>query len=139
MSKPHPYVVIVDDDDDEAYVMNIAFSEIGWSDHVTYFSTSDDLFAFLKNLPEAAYPSLVVLDYNMPKINGFEALYYLKNNEKYKDIAISVYSTSMSGLLKSQLTALGAHSCYTKMLAFSGAVQLATTFKEIAEGVNSTY
>jgi CheY-like chemotaxis protein len=133
--KPHPYIVLVDDDEDERYIMNHAFSTIGWTDHVKFFGTPEELFLYLKNLVETAFPSLIVLDYNMPKINGMEALTFLKKHEAFRIIPVSVYSTSIPPILKEKLFGVGAHSCHEKRFEISGAIELAGTLKNIAQGI----
>lgn len=45
-------------------------------------------------------PCLIILDINMPVLDGKETLSILKNTEKYKDIPIVVFTTSESELDK---------------------------------------
>ncbi|MEI6949990.1 response regulator [Paraflavisolibacter sp. H34] len=133
--KPHPYIVLVDDDEDERYIMNHAFSRIGWAEHVKFFGTPEELFQYLKNLPDTSFPSLIVLDYNMPKINGMEALSFLKKHDAFRHIPVSVYSTSIPPGLKDKLFGVGAHSCHEKLFEIAGAIELAGTLKNIAQGI----
>ena len=48
----------------------------------------------VKILEDKALPDLIVLDLNMPKVNGIEFLKILKNNSKLQYIPIIVMSTS---------------------------------------------
>jgi CheY-like chemotaxis protein len=54
------------------------------------------------------------MDLNMPVINGFECLVYLKNQENYKDIPVVIFTTSknLNDIAKTQQ--LGARWFLTK-------------------------
>jgi CheY-like chemotaxis protein len=45
---------------------------------------------------EAILPQVLFLDLNMPRKGGIECLHEIKQNNKFKDIAIAIYSTSSS-------------------------------------------
>ena len=42
----------------------------------------------------AILPHLIFLDLNMPRKNGLECLREIRSDEKFKNIAIAIYSTS---------------------------------------------
>jgi len=44
----------------------------------------------------ASTPDLIVLDINLPKINGYEIVERIKNDKKYKVIPVIMFSTSNS-------------------------------------------
>ena len=48
------------------------------------------------NDPESVLPNILFLDLNMPKKNGIECLHEIKSDDRFKDIAIAIYSTSSS-------------------------------------------
>ena len=48
------------------------------------------------NEDTSVLPNVLFLDLNMPKKNGIECLLEIKENERFKDIAIAIYSTSSS-------------------------------------------
>lgn len=51
---------------------------------------------------------LISLDYNMPFLNGLQALRKLKENERYKNIPAVVYSSSVNEQYKSEVLKNGA-------------------------------
>ena len=59
-------------------------------------------------------PSLIIMDYNMPKKNGQEVLSMIKHNGDTKDIPVVIYSTSMHEFLRKQLSDAGALGCFSK-------------------------
>jgi CheY-like chemotaxis protein len=53
-----------------------------------------ELLLFLKHRNENEFPSLIVLDINMPVMKGLEALSILKTNDRYRNIPVVMFSTS---------------------------------------------
>src|SRR5690349_2852655 len=52
------------------------------------------LFELLNRIEDkAGLPELIILDQNMPKINGLRALRLLKTDSRYAHIPVSIYST----------------------------------------------
>jgi len=61
-------------------------------------------------------PDIILLDLNMPKMNGFEFLSLLKNNEEWKDIKVFILTTSDEKEDKSAALGLGVSGYITKPL-----------------------
>ena len=59
-------------------------------------------------MSENELPCLIVLDYNMPELNGAEILKILKQNSRYDDIPKIVWSTSGSEVYKIKCLESGA-------------------------------
>ena len=72
-----------------------AFDELKISTKVNTFNDGVELMDYL-NADDALLPHVLFLDLNMPKKNGIECLHEIKKNEKFKDIAIAIFSTSSS-------------------------------------------
>src|SRR5689334_7377115 len=68
-------------------------------------------------MSSSGLPCLIVLDLNMPKLNGTQTLKQLKEDPRYRDIPVIVYSTSINRVEKEKCLALGAHSFITKPLS----------------------
>ncbi len=52
-----------------------------------------EIFEFLNGLnSESELPQLIILDKNMPKINGVEALKLLKSEEKFSKISVVLFA-----------------------------------------------
>jgi CheY-like chemotaxis protein len=56
--------------------------------------TAIDFFTALKSKED--FPDLVLLDINLPKINGHEVLMFIKTNERIKSIPVIILTTSSS-------------------------------------------
>ena len=63
-------------------------------------------------------PCIVVLDLNMPRLNGTETLRLIRANDHLKDISVIIYSTSINPLEKEKCMRLGANDYITKPLSY---------------------
>ena len=95
MNKEYSYIILADDDEDDRLFFTDAFSELKIQTKVDTFKDGVELMNYL-NDPEAILPNVLFLDLNMPKKNGIECLHEIKSNDRFKDIAIAIYSTSSS-------------------------------------------
>ncbi|HVG42010.1 MAG TPA: response regulator [Chitinophagaceae bacterium] len=134
MGKRNHYILLVDDDQDDRLFMELSFKEIGWSKGVTYLTSGEAAIQYLNSVTPSKYPSLIVLDYNMPKMNGGTTLTYLKTHDQFKDIPVIIYSTGMTPTLRHQLITSGAASCFMKVEDHKKLVEMVHVFKLVAEG-----
>ncbi len=64
----------------------------------------------------AGKPDIILLDLNMPKMNGFELLKKIRENENWKDIKIFVLTTSDDHEDKAAVVDMGISGFITKPL-----------------------
>lgn len=95
MQEDYILITLADDDEDDRLFFTDAFDELKINTVVNTFKNGRELINFL-NHPETILPNIIFLDLNMPILNGIESLKEIKQNEKCKDIAIAIYSTSSS-------------------------------------------
>lgn len=88
-------ITLADDDEDDRLFFTDAFEELKINTVVNTVNNGKELLNFL-NHPETVLPNIVFLDLNMPILNGIDCLKEIKSNDKFKDIAIAIYSTSSS-------------------------------------------
>jgi CheY-like chemotaxis protein len=93
------HIVIVDDNYDDHFFMKKALSEYP-NILVTSLFNGQDIVDFLHKKNEFSNsdlpkPDIVLLDINMPKLNGFEVSELLTSEEKFKDIHFVVLSSSL--------------------------------------------
>ena len=72
-----------------------AFDELKINTVVNTVKNGRELINFLCH-PETILPNIIFLDLNMPILNGIDSLKEIKQNERFKDIAVAIYSTSSS-------------------------------------------
>jgi DNA-binding response OmpR family regulator len=126
-------ILIVEDDEDDRFFIDDAFRQIGYNNEVKKFINGEFLFKYLEQIDPALYPSLIVLDGVLPKMDASDILSKLKKSSKYKDIKVVIYSTYISPRRMLLLKELGAYECITKGSLMSELVDTARRLKEIAE------
>ena len=113
MTEPTTYILLIDDDEDDLEMISAGLELKGLN--VKTFDSSAKALSYLTLLSSnSKLPSLIILDYNMPKKNGQQVLHAVKDNRVTKNIAVIMYSTGMSAFLKLQLVTAGALDCYDK-------------------------
>lgn len=95
MQKDFTLITLADDDEDDRLFFTDAFEELKINTIVNTVNNGKELLHYL-NLPDTVLPHIIFLDLNMPILNGIECLKEIKLNDKFKDIAIAIYSTSSS-------------------------------------------
>ena len=95
MQEDYILITLADDDEDDRLFFTDAFDELKINTVVNTVKNGRELINFL-NHEETVLPNIIFLDLNMPILNGIEALKEIKLNDKFKDIAIAIYSTSSS-------------------------------------------
>ena len=93
MLKDFTLITLADDDEDDRLLFTDAFDELKINTVVNTFNNGQLLMDHLNN-PESVLPHIIFLDLNMPIKNGMECLAEIKQNDRFKDIAIAIYSTS---------------------------------------------
>ena len=87
------YIVYVEDDPDDRMLLQEAF-ESNKDYSLLTLVNGFELFNYLKHTEENKLPCAIVLDINMPVMNGIETLTLLKKDSKYKNIPTVMYSTA---------------------------------------------
>jgi CheY-like chemotaxis protein len=113
MIEPRPYVLLIDDDEDDLEMFSSGLEKKGIKVK-TYDSSTKALFYLTLMSETKELPSLIIMDYNMPRKNGLEVLLSIKSNADTKHIPVVMYSTSMPDLLREQLSDAGALDCFLK-------------------------
>lgn len=94
-SMPKSIVVYADDDQDDILLLEHSFSEYSSNVDMVTFMEGSHVLSYLENLTfQEPSPCLVILDINMPGLNGKEVLIRLRDNERYKNIPVVLFSTS---------------------------------------------
>ena len=128
-----PFILIADDDQEDRYLMHIAFEEIGRSDDIYLVENGMQVFKYLDDLiQQQAMPALIVLDLNMPILNGMETLSRLKAHTVYKNIPVIIYTTSVHEVEKAKCLEIGAADFIKKPARFQQTISTAKFLHESA-------
>jgi CheY-like chemotaxis protein len=88
-------VLYADDDTDDLMLVRDAFNS--YSDNVDLVTVTDgfQVLSYLKNLSEVeTAPCLIILDINMPRMDGKETLINLRQMKRFDNVPAILFSTS---------------------------------------------
>ncbi|MBF0126599.1 MAG: response regulator [Magnetococcales bacterium] len=86
-------ILLVEDDRVDAMTVQRALKKIHVSNSLTTVGNGEDALERLRN-PENEKPCIILLDLNMPRMNGIEFLTFIKADENLKKIPVVVLTTS---------------------------------------------
>jgi CheY-like chemotaxis protein len=88
-------ILYIEDDLDDVFIVQQAFEAYNESIAVVHASNGLKALEFLNGLSENDLtPCLIILDMNMPGMDGRETLVSLKQSPKFRDIPVVVFTTS---------------------------------------------
>ena len=121
-------VLLADDDDDDRMLSVDAFREARLANELRCVTDGEELMDYLhrrgKFAPpvKAPRPGLILLDLNMPRKDGREALREIKSDPELRSIAVVVLTTSETREDIRRIYELGAYSYISKPVTFEGLV-----------------
>ena len=121
-------ILIADDDADDRMMAKDALDECRLTNHIDFVEDGVELLAYLRGQGKYAAPGasrrpgLIILDLNMPKMDGREALQAIKADPTLRRIPIVVMTTSKAEEDIYRTYELGVSSFITKPVTFDGLV-----------------
>lgn len=107
-------ILLAEDDKDDQEMLEYAFREIDPAVSVVCVSNGGKFLSWLQNISTVDLPSLIILDYNLPEMNGAEIITMLQQEERYRDIPKVIWSTSTSPVYRALCLRLGARDYIIK-------------------------
>lgn len=92
-------ILLVEDNEGDIFLTTEALQESDIPTRITVVKDGVEALNFLQkknNFTQFKSPDLVLLDINLPKVNGFEVLRTIKSHEDLKHIPVVILSTSSS-------------------------------------------
>lgn len=88
-------ILLADDDENDRLLFIDAINELKTKTIVHAVNDGIELMAYLATKGNAL-PQLLFLDLNMPRKNGHACLKEIRSNNKFDDVAIAIFSTSLA-------------------------------------------
>ncbi|MBI4383270.1 MAG: response regulator [Nitrospinae bacterium] len=121
MSDSKPFVILIAEDDEDDYLLTMeALKEAGVNNHVHWVKDGEELMNYLghDNGDSIGKTGIILLDLNMPKKDGREALKEIKANPVLRRIPIIILTTSKAESDISHSYDLGVNSFIQKPVRF---------------------
>jgi CheY-like chemotaxis protein len=140
--KDHKPLLIlhVEDDENDAILFRKACERaalpaetfcVDAADHARAYLLGDGIYHDRVRYP---LPQIIVLDLKMPRMDGFEFLKWLRQDERFAGIPVLVFTASISGEDKSRALAEGASSFFIKPASFEALVKMVAGFGQPRDG-----
>ena len=107
-------ILIAEDDEDDYTLITDAIKSSQNKCQVNWVKDGEELLNFLYStsdlgVGEKKRPDIIILDLNMPKKDGREALEEIKSHSNFKSIPVIILTTSQANIEISQTDNLGAN------------------------------
>lgn len=130
----NPFSILIAEDDEDDYLLILeALKEAGVHNEVHWVKDGVEVVEFLSSHTEGRdadngashpLPGLILLDLNMPRKNGREALKNIKSNPKFRKIPVIIMTTSSAETDVEQSYDLGVNSFIQKPVRFKELVDI---------------
>jgi CheY-like chemotaxis protein len=123
-------ILVADDDPDDRQLIREAFDEARLMNDLRFVEDGVEVFEYLKRQGRFAdphsspWPGLLLLDLNMPRMDGREVLEKMKADPKFAPIRVIVMTTSKAEEDIVRSYRLAAASYITKPITFEALVQV---------------
>ena len=133
--RPDVLILMADDDPDDRMLTRDALDECHVTNEMLFVEDGEDLMDYLRHrnkysdVRTSPRPGLILLDLNMPRKNGREALKEIKTDPDLCRIPVVVLTTSQAEEDVVRSYQLGANSYITKPVTFDGLVAVMQNLK----------
>lgn len=119
-------IIIADDDQEDRMMIREALQDLQLKNPIVEVENGEELLHYLRHTgrfateEEAFRSGVILLDLNMPKMDGREALREIKTDPNLKKIPVVILTTSKAEEDISKTYELGANSFVKKPVTFQG-------------------
>lgn len=128
------YLIYAEDDLDDREIFEEMMHSINEDIGVVSLDDGSQVLDFLSSLqPSDFLPCFILLDINMPVMDGYTTLKALKNNPAYKDITVVMYSTASPDRETDMSIGHGASRFITKPFSITHLEEITREFANFCE------
>ncbi|MBA2479256.1 MAG: response regulator [Planctomycetes bacterium] len=131
------HLLLIEDNGGDAKLLSEALHEVDRSVVVHHLMFFHDALRYLAKIDEFAgspTPYLIVLDLNLPRVDGLTGLRVLRDTPTWSGIPVAVMTSSQRPLERSAATDLGAMGCFTKPTEWEDYLRIAKVFSAARPG-----
>ena len=122
-------IIFVDDDEEDHLILFEYFRDLGRESQVKFIRNGQEALRYLDGITDdTELPKLIVLDLNMPILNGTQTLLHIKKNARLKNIPVIIFSTSENENEKRKCLSLGANEYLVKPTNYMDGLKLVEKF-----------
>ena len=127
-------ILMADDDEEDCELTRDALQDSRLANQMRFVGDGQELLEYLRHQgrysggSDAPRPGIILLDLNMPKLDGREALAEIKGDEALRRIPVVILTTSNDEADVLRSYNLGVNSFVTKPVTFEGLVEVMRTW-----------
>jgi len=125
------YILIAEDDEDDQFLVLSAFKETTENLELIFVQNGIELLDYFAKFEQGLIhnlPALVIVDLNMPKKNGKEALEILMKQDYFLGLKTIVFSTTANDLERQRCAALGIKDFFIKPSNYTSLLSIVRQF-----------
>lgn len=124
-----PYIFLVEDNPDDIELTKLAFKKNNFANEIIVVEDGQEAVDFLLDDEDGGassrgYPTVILLDLQLPKLNGHEVLKRIKSNEETKRIPVVILTSSKEEEDILTVYELGANSYVRKPVNYQDFVKV---------------
>ena len=132
MIQKQKHILLADDDQEDLELLTEVLLHLEADARLHTVNNGSMVLEYLNKVPENEMPSLIVLDYNMPNMNGAEVLEQLCKDPRFQDIPKIIWSTSNNSNYIKECMEKGATSYFVKPATHKSLKEQAAEMLKIA-------
>jgi CheY-like chemotaxis protein len=128
-----PVILYAEDDFDDFESLKDAMAQLTDQYELIQAKNGTEVVDLLENDMAETHPCVIILDLNMPIMNGKEVLAWLKKDDRYKNIPVMVFTTSSRD---EDLKLCQTHKCtfFRKPTLYRDLLHIAQTMLDMCDG-----
>jgi two-component system, chemotaxis family, response regulator Rcp1 len=105
-----PIILLVEDNPSDVYVIRLALKKCETPVHLIVASDGEEALSILQAQADETRtrPSLILLDWNLPRISGAEILAHIRDSERWGNIPVIIVTSTSSPAELAEIERLGA-------------------------------
>ena len=129
------YILVAEDDEDDQLLIVSAFRDISSRFRIMFVNNGLEVLDFFRKYDEGKIgqlPQLLILDLNMPKQTGREALSELRFKPYFSEFPTVIFSTTGNEYERLKCTELGVRDYFVKPASYSSLTSMVEYFEGVA-------
>jgi CheY-like chemotaxis protein len=136
-------ILVADYSRDDACLLQYAFNEVGLGDEIKIVRDGGEVINYLNGTAyngdprKQKVPDVLLLDTNLPLIDGFDVLRWIKTKPHLKDLPVVILTDRNFVEDINKAWRLGVHSFFVKTARFKDAVQMCVSLRRYRQDLRA--